>query len=95
MIYSGVFDKKAQAQSALSKLKHEFLGAKVIRVGSGGGTSKPKAVDKSQLKQLQDTSPKDYSKKSRKLPDKLKLPGKPPPKDNKKPGGGSGAEVIG
>ena len=54
-----------------------------------------KTVGKSSLKDLQSSSPKDYSKKSRKLPDKLKLPGKPPPKDNKKPGGGGGVQVIG
>jgi hypothetical protein len=95
VIYSGTFDKKADAQKALKKLKGDFPGARVIKVGSGGAASKPKTVDKSNLKELEKTSPGDYSKKSRKLPDKLKLPGKPPPKDNKKPGGGGKTEVIG
>jgi hypothetical protein len=37
----------------------------------------------------------DYQRKSARLPDTVALPGKPPPRDNKAPGGGSGAESIG
>jgi hypothetical protein len=52
-------------------------------------------VSKGSLKGLQNLSPQDYQKKSKKLPDKLKLPGKPPPTDNKKPGGGGAVQGIG
>ena len=51
-------------------------------------------MGKKQLKKLQDLSPEEYQKKAQKLPDKTKLPGKAPPKDDKKPGGGSKGDVI-
>jgi hypothetical protein len=57
-----------------------------------GGSSKATAKA---LQGLQSTSGTDYQKKSAKLPDTVALPGKPPPKDNKAPGGGSGAQTIG
>jgi SPOR domain len=96
LIYSGIFDNRAQAAKELKKLKKDFPAAKVIRVSTGAGSSKgAKKVSKGTLKSLQNLSPQDYQKKSKKLPDKLKLPGKPPPKDTKKPGGGSGAKTIG
>jgi hypothetical protein len=99
VIYSGVFKSKSAAKKALRDLKADFPGAKVIRVGSGGGSGGSskgeKKVGKSQLKNLDKLTPQEYQKKSRKLPDKLKLPGKAPSKDNKKPGGGGGVETIG
>ena len=95
IVYSGVFDTKAQAKKALAKLKGDFGGAKVVKVVPAGGGGSAKTVDKGALKELESASPNDYSKKSRKLPDKLKTEGKPPPKDNKKPGGGGDVETIG
>ncbi len=105
IIYSGVYKKKAQAAKALKKLKKKFPDAEVIKVvkasggASGGDSSKELfsgkkknegTASKAALEDLKNSSPKDYQKKSAKLPDKTKLPGKAPPKDNKKPGGGSG-----
>lgn len=108
VVYSGVFDTRKQATKALSKLKGKFAGAKVVKVSAGGGLAaqgdagalsgkkKSATVGKKQLQQLKNLSPGQYQKKSSKLPDQTKLPGKAPPKDKKKPGGGKGgAQVIG
>jgi hypothetical protein len=106
VIYAGVFDKRKQAKRALAKLKKSFPGAKVIHVSTGvasagdagalSGHKKEATVGKNQLKGLQTLSPDQYQKKSRKLPDTTKLPGKAPKKDEKAPGGGQGgAQVIG
>ena len=43
-------------------------------------------MGKDQLKELEGLSPKQYQEKAKKLPDTTKLPGKAPPKDDKKPG---------
>jgi hypothetical protein len=76
--------------------------------GAGGGSRRAKgraradkglarkaARDKQALQDLESTSGADYQRKSAKLPDTVALPGDPPPKDDKAPGGGSGAETIG
>jgi hypothetical protein len=109
VVYSGVYASKKQAQSALGKLKGKFPAAKVVQVSGGGGAGvsssggdpnalsgnkKSATVDKSQLQRLQNLSPQEYQKQSRKLPDTTALPGKPPPKDTKPPGGGSGGTTI-
>jgi hypothetical protein len=47
-----------------------------------------------QLQQLQSSNPKDYAKKSAKLPKTVVTPGNLPPKDTKAPGAGSGVETI-
>jgi hypothetical protein len=58
---------------------------------SGGGAAPPAAVQ-----ELENTAPEDYSKKSRKLPDKVGTGGTPPPTDDQAPGGGEGGgETIG
>jgi hypothetical protein len=96
VVYSGVFDGKTAAKKALKKLEGKFPDAQVVAIktsGHSGGAGKK--VKKSQLKELQDASPQEYQKKSKKLPDKLKTPGKAPPKDKKKPGGGGDVETIG
>ena len=93
VVYSGVFKGKAAAKKALKKLTSDFPDAEVVKVSAGGGAAKK--VDKGQLKDLENSSPQDYQKKSKKLPDKLKTPGKAPPKDKKKPGGGGKVETIG
>jgi len=104
VVYSGQFDDKKGAAAALKGLKKDFPDGKVIEVtGSTGGPGAQKedpdalsgkkkkaTVSRSQLDQLQSTSPEDYSKKSAKLPDQTVIPGTPPPTDNKAPGGGSG-----
>jgi hypothetical protein len=96
IVYSGQFDSKAKAGAALSKLKKDFPDAKVLHVGgSAPAISGAKAEqDKQAVQQLEGLSGSDYAKQSRKLPDTLALPGKPPPKDNKEAGGGSGFETI-
>jgi SPOR domain len=107
VIYAGVFDTRKQARKALAKLKGDFSGAKIIKVSAGGGLAeqgdagalsgkkKSATVGKKQLEQLKNLKPGDYQKKSSKLPDETKLPGKAPPKDKKKPGGGGSPTVIG
>jgi hypothetical protein len=108
VVYSGVYHSRKQARKALAKLKRAFPGARVVEVSAGGsvaakgdagalsGHKKEATVGKNQLKELQKLSPEQYQKKARKLPDTTKLPGKPPPKDKKSPGGGKGGgEVIG
>jgi hypothetical protein len=92
VIYAGIFNTRKQARKALGKLKKKFPDARVVAVSSssGGGAAKKGTVDKSKLEDLKGSSPEEYQKKSKKLPDETKLPGKAPPKDNKKPGGGSG-----
>ncbi len=101
VIYSGVFAKRAAAKKALGKLKAGgFPDAKLIAVndGSSGGSGASSADKKAGGKAVQDlnnSTGQDYQKKSSKLPDTVALPGKPPPKDDKAPGGGSGGETIG
>ena len=96
IVYSGQFDSKAKASAALKKLKKDFPKAKVLHVGgSAPAISGAKAkADKQAVQQLDNLSGSDYAKQARKLPDTLALPGKPPPKDNKEGGGGSGFETI-
>jgi hypothetical protein len=96
IVYSGQFDSKAKATAALSKLKKDFPKAKVIHVGASApaiGGAKAQA-DKQAVQNLDNLSGSDYAKQSRKLPDTLALPGKPPPKDNRQGGGGTGFETI-
>jgi hypothetical protein len=96
IVYSGQFDSKDKATAALSKLKKDFPKAKVIHVGVSApaiGGAKAQA-DKQAVQNLDNLSGSDYAKQSRKLPDTLALPGKPPPKDNKQGGGGTGFETI-
>ncbi len=62
---------------------------------AGSTPSKPATVSKSKLKETEKLSPEAFQKQSKKLPKTTALPGKPPPKDNAAPGGGSEAETIG
>jgi hypothetical protein len=96
IVYSGRFDSKPKATDALSKLKKDFPRAKVVHVGVSSpaiGGAKAEA-DKQAVQNLDNLSGSDYANQSRKLPDTLALPGKPPPKDNKEGGGGTGFETI-
>lgn len=62
---------------------------------AGSTSAKPAAVSKDKLKATEKLSPDAFQKQSKKLPKTTALPGKPPPKDNAAPGGGSDAEAIG
>jgi hypothetical protein len=46
------------------------------------------------VRDLDNATGDDYQRKSARLPDTVALPGEPPPRDDKAPGGGSGAETI-
>jgi hypothetical protein len=98
VVYSGVYKTQAEAAKALKGLKKAFPQAKVIHVAqSGAGAAgSGKAVNRQQLNNLNSTSGSDYYRKSSKLPKKIAIPGPPPAKDNKTPGGGSGGgQTIG
>jgi hypothetical protein len=61
----------------------------------GNGSSQaPVTASDAQLQQLNSNSGSDYEKQSQKLPDTIKTEGKPPPTDNRDPGGGSGGGVV-
>ena len=101
VVYSGVFTTKAQAAGALKKLKAKFPSAQVVQVSatapkaqaSYAGKSSAK-LNQAQLQNLNNLSGDAYAKNSRKLPTTTALPGKPPAKDGKAPGGGSGGSTI-
>jgi hypothetical protein len=107
VIYSGAFASKAAATKALAGLKAKFPDASVVQVAdsagsadtsSGGGSGGSSKVTKKSSKAIQDlnsSSPEDYQKKSSKLPKQVTTPGKLPPKDDKKAGGGSDTESFG
>jgi hypothetical protein len=66
--------------------------------GSGSSSAKStkgSAADNKKLKDLNSSSGADYQKKSQKLPKQVGTSGKPPPKDNKPAGGGTGFQEIG
>lgn len=103
VVFAGRYSSKAEATKALDSLKGDFPDAKVIEVsadagagadsGGGSGSSDSKATNPA-LGGLENTSPEDYSKKSKKLPDTVGTGGDAPPEDNKAPGGGSGGTTI-
>lgn len=103
VVFAGRYTSKAEATEALDSLKADFPDAKVIEVstdaaagkasGDGSGDAGSKATNPA-LSDLESTSPEDYSKKSKKLPDTVGTGGEAPPKDNKAPGGGSGGTTI-
>lgn len=103
VVFAGRYDSKAQATKALGQIKGDFPDAKVIEVstdagassgsGSAAGSGGSKASNPA-LQDLQSSSPQDYSKKSKKLPDTVGTGGNAPPTDNKAPGGGSGGTTI-
>lgn len=103
VVFAGRYSSKAEATKALDSLKADFPDAKVIEVstesGGGGssggdsGSSDSKATNPA-LGGLENTSPEDYSKKSKKLPDTVGTGGDAPPTDKKAPGGGSGGTTI-
>ena len=97
IVYSGQYDSKAKATDALSKLKKDFPkreGDPRRRAPPRPSRAPRPQADKQAVQNLDNLSGSDYAKQSRKLPDTLALPGKPPPKDNKQGGGGTGFETI-
>jgi hypothetical protein len=64
---------------------------------SSGGKVDPAqaAAGAKAVQDLNSASGQDYQRKSARLPDTVALPGRPPAKDDKQPGGGSDAESIG
>lgn len=107
LVYSGVFDTKAEATKALGEIEEDFPDARVVKVSSDAGTkaaAKPTTadtgagsaaqVDSQQLEELEGLSGDDYVKRSKKLPDDTVIGGAPPPKDNAAPGGGGEAIEI-
>jgi len=63
--------------------------------GSSTKRSKGSGADNQKVKDLNSSSGADYQKKSQKLPKQVGTSGKPPPKDNKPAGGGTGFQEIG
>jgi hypothetical protein len=114
LIYSGVYDTKADASKALKKLKGDFPDAKVVKVSDKGaaaaaegpivddltsaearGAKGPVTASDQALQELQNASPEEYQQATQKLPNEIKIPGKPPPPDNQAPGAGGDPIVIG
>jgi hypothetical protein len=90
IVYSGVFEKKAEAREALADLREEFPDAEVVQIGTTPPADKDAELQSDEeLKQKENLSPEEAQKEIRKAPDKMKSEGEPPPKDNKKPGGDS------
>lgn len=103
VIYSGVYDTKAQATSALKPLKAKFPTATVIHISSKGSTTasapihltkQQQAVDQ-QLNNLNKLPPAQREKQALKLPSTISTGGAPPPVDHAKPGGGAATQSIG
>ncbi|MFM8791037.1 MAG: hypothetical protein ACKOGM_06545 [Solirubrobacterales bacterium] len=107
VFYSGVFDKRADAEARLKELKGSFPDAQVIEVSdqTGGGGKKltggpppdtGDAVKATELQgELETTDPGAYQEALKKLPTEIATEGETVAPDNKAPGGGSDAVTIG
>ncbi len=73
-------------------------GAKAVAGGLTGEAARQSEdtvqASKDDLEALNEQSGESYEETVKKLPDKIATPGKPPPTDNKAPGGGGGALTI-
>jgi hypothetical protein len=78
--------------AAKKSKKHKSKAPKASLTAKG---QKVGTADKATLNSLSNSSGKDYQKKSANLPKTTVLPGKPPPKDNKPAGGGTGFQELG
>ena len=100
----------AAAPAAHAGGHHEHAGALDVTSGASGSAAKSSKGAKARrprrrstgrppsnktVKDLNSSSGADYQKKSQKLPKQVGTVGKPPPKDNKPAGGGSGFQEIG
>ena len=110
VIYSGVYDKKAQASSALKGLTGKFPSAKVVQIsnssGAGGaslanGTTPHIAKDasaaqvsQSTLQSLSSKSGKAYQQASKAIPNVVQTQGKPAQINKSKPAGGGSGATV-
>lgn len=62
--------------------------------GSNAKSKGTVEASKDDLKELENLSPAEYEEAQKKLPANIATEGKPPPKDNKAPGGGSAGDVT-
>lgn len=85
--------KRAKGGSGSSSTGAKKANGSLTSGGNGGGTVE---ASKNELEALEGESGGSYEEKSKKLPNKIATPGKPPPIDNTTPPGGGegGAEVI-
>lgn len=107
VFYSGVFEKRADAEARLTELKGSFPDAQVIEVSdqTGGGGKKltggpppdtGDAVKATELEaELETNDPGAYQEALKKLPTEIATEGETVAPDNKAPGGGSNAVTIG
>lgn len=81
---------KAKGKSSASSKGSSLAG------GGSGKEEEPVEASSEALESLQSESGGSYEEQSKKLPNKIATPGKPPPIDKSKPAGGGegGAEVI-
>lgn len=100
VLYSGVYNSKAEAEKALKKIEGDFPDASVIKVsssggggGNGGGGEEEEKIEEGAVN-LDGLTAEEAQEEIKKVPDDYITPGKPPPKDDKKPGGGSDFETI-
>lgn len=101
VLFSGRFDSARRARAALKGLRASFPGAAVVEVsaqspaakatagadGAAGSTAEADPAAQKQLEDLTKSSPEEYQKKSRKLPDEVSTGGKQVPKDKQAPRG--------
>lgn len=94
---------RVQAGGANNGTAGEATAAAGERAGGANNKGRERAQDRGSqargrppaaVRALEQASGEAYVKRSRKLPTTTVLPGKPPPKDNKPPGGGSNAIEI-
>ncbi len=99
-IQGGGEEKTAASEGGSAKSDAGAKKASAKGSGKGGaltGGGKPAAAitaSESELEALQGKSPQEYSEAAAKLPDEIATPGKAPPTDDKKPGGGSSGTTI-
>lgn len=99
IVYSGVYASKREAKRALKEIKADFPDAAVVEVSTSApdAASKPSSTSGAAdpaLKDLENSSPEDYVKKSKKLPDTVGTEGDVPPVDGQAPGGGSADDAT-
>jgi hypothetical protein len=89
----------ATASTPAASTSSSSAGGSSAKSSKGSGSSaqhaKGSAADEKKVKDLNSSSGADYQKKSQKLPKQVGTSGKPPPKDNKPAGGGTGFQEIG
>jgi hypothetical protein len=82
------------AKKGKGKSDKGISGANATAADLTSGKKKSVTVDQSALSAINNAKGTDYSKQSAKLPDEIKVAGKPPPKDNKPAAGGGGFQEF-